>query len=263
MADKVNKVRADYNARYHSGPRRLSQIKYFVIHTAEAEAPKTGAENVGRYMESQNARGSTHFGVDINSTQRYLPDSIVAWGAPPLNISGLHVECLGHARYNRKKWLTDYAPMFERLGWLIANRCRKYEIPMKLLTIDQLRRKGITPQVGGITTHADINQVWDDSDHWDPGKNFPLDVVMAWVEFYAQGWLKAKVSKRILHIHNSGKRVKKLQADLQSAGYFDFEPDGVFDVGTERAVKRFQKSVGLSATGVVDLSTWRALDSVL
>jgi len=35
--------------------------------------------------------------------------------------------------------------------------------------------------------------------------------------------------------------------------------DGVFGSGTDKQVKKFQKSVGLKATGVVDRTTWMAL----
>ncbi len=262
MADAVNKVRADYTADKQSGPRRRSRIKYFVIHTAEADLPESGAEAIGRYFSGKSSRGSSHYGVDINSTQRYLKDLIIAWGAPPLNVSGLHVECAGKAGFTRKKWLTTYAPMFRRLGWLVQNRCKRNNIPLNLLTVEELRKKGTDPKVGGITTHARINDVWTDSDHWDPGPNFPLDVMMAWTHFYAQGWAKAQVSRPVLHIYNEGKRVKRLQTDLTVAGFYKGECDGVFGKATETAVKKLQKHANLEPNGVVGLRTWKALDRV-
>lgn len=260
MSDAVNRVRRDYQAVKNSGTRKASEIRYFVIHTAEAPLPKSAAEAVGRYFEGKNARGSTTFGVDVDSTQRYLSDLVVPWGAPPLNTSGLHVECAGRAAYDRKQWLSEYAPMFRRLGWLIASSCKKYGIPMVLLGKSQLKKLGTKPKKGGITTHNAVSEAWGESDHWDPGKGFPLDVTMAWVEWYAQPLLKQKVSKPVLHLFCKGKWVSRLQHDLKAHGVFSHEVSGVYNLVTEASVKTFQRKHGLKVTGVTDLATWKALD---
>lgn len=260
MSDAVNRVRRDYQAIRNSGNRKASDIRYFVIHTAEAPLPKTAAEAVGRYFEGSNARGSTTFGVDVDSTQRYLSDLVVPWGAPPLNVSGLHVECAGKAAFDRKTWLQDYGPMFRRLGWLVATSCKKYGIPMVLLGKSQLKRLGVKPPKGGITTHDAVSDAWGQSDHWDPGKGFPMDVTMAWVEWYGQPVIKQKVSKPVLHLFTKGKMVTRLQNDLAHHGFFKQPASGVFNAATETAVKAFQRDRGLKATGVVDLATWKALD---
>jgi peptidoglycan hydrolase-like protein with peptidoglycan-binding domain len=58
----------------------------------------------------------------------------------------------------------------------------------------------------------------------------------------------------VLKRGDSGKAVKRLQLKLE------VEPaDGVFDAGTERAVKRFQRRRGLTADGVVGPQTRKAL----
>ena len=57
---------------------------------------------------------------------------------------------------------------------------------------------------------------------------------------------------------NRGSDVKAIQATLISKGY-PLTFDGFFDIATRAAVSAFQRSSGLSATGVVDDATWNRL----
>ena len=56
-----------------------------------------------------------------------------------------------------------------------------------------------------------------------------------------------------------GAPVKALQARLDKLGFANGVNDGVFGNATERAVKQFQRSVGLKADGIVGKDTWRKL----
>lgn len=59
---------------------------------------------------------------------------------------------------------------------------------------------------------------------------------------------------------STGHLVKAAQCLLQTAGSLPAgEPSGTFDAATEAAVKTFQTSVSLPATGVIDFHTWTAL----
>lgn len=261
MADAVNKIRTDYTAKKQSGVRPLSSIRYFVIHTAEAALPSAAAEAVGRYFAGNNAGGSTQFGVDIDSTQRYLGDHIIAWGAPPLNETGLHVECAGRAAFDRDKWLKEYAPMFKRLGWLLENRCRKYGIPLEIRDAAYLKTHGTTPNAGkgGITTHVAVSQAFRKSTHTDPGDGFPLDVVMAWVHKYSEGRIKGHITKPVIHLYCKGAAVALAQKHLTRHACYAGKVDGNFGAATEKAVKKFQTKHGIPANGVVGMRTWKAL----
>ena len=62
--------------------------------------------------------------------------------------------------------------------------------------------------------------------------------------------------------------VKAAQIMTAHHGYADLRTidrtcaaDGIFGPGTESAIRRFQKSVGLSSSGIVDRDTWAALES--
>jgi len=53
--------------------------------------------------------------------------------------------------------------------------------------------------------------------------------------------------------------VVSIQKALANVFAVKIRPDGVFGSGTDKQVKRFQKSVGLQPTGVVDRTTWMSL----
>ena len=66
---------------------------------------------------------------------------------------------------------------------------------------------------------------------------------------------------RVLRIGDDGDLVASLQRTLNSHAKAEdrIAADGDFGPNTQRAVKRFQTAQGLEATGVVDMTTWRAL----
>jgi peptidoglycan hydrolase-like protein with peptidoglycan-binding domain len=57
--------------------------------------------------------------------------------------------------------------------------------------------------------------------------------------------------------------VIKLQDTLEQLGFSPGTVDGIFGSKTTAAVKAFQGSVGLSASGTVDAATWKALGDAL
>ena len=60
---------------------------------------------------------------------------------------------------------------------------------------------------------------------------------------------------------NSSSQVTSLQKKLQAAGYFDGPVTGYYGSLTQAAVMKFQKAQGLTANGIADLETLKALDS--
>ena len=66
----------------------------------------------------------------------------------------------------------------------------------------------------------------------------------------------ADLRSTVLATGARGAAVKVLQRALGGAAV-----DGAFGSGTERAVRRFQKSAGLRETGIVDERTWAALEA--
>lgn len=58
---------------------------------------------------------------------------------------------------------------------------------------------------------------------------------------------------------SSGSEVKQIQEKLKRWGYYSGSIDGIYGSGTEAAVKRFQKSNGLTADGIAGKRTLEAM----
>jgi N-acetylmuramoyl-L-alanine amidase len=63
----------------------------------------------------------------------------------------------------------------------------------------------------------------------------------------------------VLRQGSTGSEVKEMQRRLKQWGYYNGSVDGVFGAGTKKAVISFQKKNGITADGVVGLSTYKAL----
>lgn len=66
-----------------------------------------------------------------------------------------------------------------------------------------------------------------------------------------------------LSLGDRGDQVRDLQTQLRRLGFGYSKVDGVFGALTEQAVRQFQQSLGLTATGQVDEVTWAALQSAV
>jgi peptidoglycan hydrolase-like protein with peptidoglycan-binding domain len=62
---------------------------------------------------------------------------------------------------------------------------------------------------------------------------------------------------------DTGAQVAVLQRALASLGFSSGKADGLYGPGTTDAVKRFQRSVGLTADGIVGSATLQALAKAL
>ncbi|WP_459955176.1 peptidoglycan recognition protein family protein [Nocardia sp. IFM 10818] len=142
-----------------------------VQHTTESEGGNT---SVIGYLE-RNRSGSYQTMVDFDGEEvRMVPDDRQAWGAMNEgNRRGLHVCAMGRAAWDRNRWLSE-PKLLERTAMRYAEWSRRYGIPLHKISAAQARAGE-----RGIVGHIDISEAWRESDHWDPGRNFPYDVVIA------------------------------------------------------------------------------------
>lgn len=132
----------------------------------------TAAEDIGRYFQHPDKPSSAHIGVDSNSICQYVKKNNQAAGAPGANQDGFHVEFAGYGRETREQWLDPYGISMLALGSdAIAQLCIDLKIPPMHLTNAQLADK----TQKGIVGHVQVSQVYQLSDHTDPGPNFPWD----------------------------------------------------------------------------------------
>lgn len=155
-------------ARYYR-PNRRQAVKWVVLHTAECTEAPSGARAVAHYFETIDREASAHFCVDRDEIVQCVSMLHTAFAAPPLNDSGVHVELVGVARQTPEQWADDYSTgELERAARLVRAVCERFSIPLELVDAD-----GLKAGKGGITTHFAVTSAFHQSDHVDPGPNFP------------------------------------------------------------------------------------------
>lgn len=151
-------------------------VDWLVLHTAEGA---TDEKNLGNYFAGTTA-GSSHAGIGQDGGYAsYVNYADTAWCAPPLNEEGEHLEMCGFAKWSRNEWLSGKGQkIIETTAKWIAWRCSVRKIPIRFVARP-------TKGTSGVTGHVQVNQVWQKSDHWDPGPGFPWDVVISKAKQYA------------------------------------------------------------------------------
>ena len=167
-------------AVHQSGKRPLSAIRIIVLHDMEDTNYKAAAEDTGRWFENAASGGSSNFGIDNNSIQRYLPLDVIPWGAPGANTQGVHIEQMGAASWTEAEWNARAGGTKDRAAWLIAHLHHELGIPIQTLTDQQLRAGH-----KGVTTHMQCTRVFGGT-HTDPGHGYPLVLVLARARWYAK-----------------------------------------------------------------------------
>lgn len=142
-----------------------------VQHTTESEGGNTSV--VGFLERTQN--GSYQTMVDFDGEEvRMAPDNKQAWAAMTQgNRRGLHVCAMGRAEWARDRWLQE-GKLLERTAMRYAEWSRLYGIPLA-----KISGADAANGVRGIVGHIDITEAFHESDHWDPGHDFPYGPVIA------------------------------------------------------------------------------------
>lgn len=169
------------NYRYErlgSKPR----IKCIVIHTMEAAEHPNTAENCATWFAGPHApRASCHFCVDENSIVQCVKEKDTAWHAPGVNHCSIGIEHAGYAKQEAPEWDDEYSRnMLTLSAMLVARLCKRYGIPIKFATAEDLKRNPV-----GITYHSCVSDAFKRSNHYDPGKHFPLEKYLESVRRYA------------------------------------------------------------------------------
>lgn len=159
--------------------------KWVILHTMETAEHGSIAENIGAgWFTNPAARASAHYCVDNNSVVQCVNEGDYAWASARTgNSNSVQIEMAGRASQTRAQWLDDYSrAMLERTAALVAEVCTRQGIPVLVLSDEQVARGE-----SGITTHAAISRVFRETDHTDPGPNFPWDYFMERVRAHVSG----------------------------------------------------------------------------
>lgn len=80
-------------------------------------------------------------------------------------------------------------------------------------------------------------------------------IVMGSVMFIENNVSSTTAQETLSKVGSRGDEVRKIQNKLKSLGFFNGTVDGIYGVKTQSAVKRFQKSVGITADGIAGPKT--------
>lgn len=149
--------------------KRQGPIKRIYIHTFEGR--DLDATAMARYQLSPAAGGSYHIVVDANGmTARENDDAYIPWSAGwTANRDGIHISLAGQAAFSRDRWLSR-TKQLGKLADIVADYCRAYGVPVIYRDAGDLKAGK-----WGISTHAAAAIAWRETDHTDPGTNFPMD----------------------------------------------------------------------------------------
>lgn len=152
--------------------RRQGLIKRIYIHTFEGR--DLDAIAMAKYQLSPAAGGSYHIVIDVNGmTARENDDDYIPWSAGyKANRDGIHISLAGQAAFSRDKWLSR-GKQLNKLAEVVAAYCKAYGVPAIYRNAEDLKADR-----WGISTHADAAIAWRETDHTDPGKGFPMDVLV-------------------------------------------------------------------------------------
>lgn len=168
----------DWSQRFGFGaPRPTSKIRNIFIHTTE-NSFATPAENVASY-QIRSQSGSYHQLVDRSKVLIENTDDWLTWSTGNQgNDVGLHLSFVAYSASTREDWLAEERNhgTITRAARQVAAWSNKHNIP--LVHIDG---SGLLAGRRGVSTH-DAARVWGGTDHTDPGKNFPMDVLLATAE---------------------------------------------------------------------------------
>lgn len=151
---------------------RQGRAIFLYVHTFEGR--DLDAVAMARYQLSPSAGGSYHIVIDADGkTARENDDEYIPWAAMfTANRNGFHVSLAGRAAFTREQWLARPRQL-DKLAEIAAAYERAYSIPVVIRLAPDLRAR-----IPGLSTHAEASKAWHESDHTDPGKGFPLDVIV-------------------------------------------------------------------------------------
>jgi hypothetical protein len=145
-------------------------INRVVIHDMEhPEVPGT-AKNVAAWFAGPTApQASAHYNLDSLEIWGSVHEEDTAWHAPP-NQHSIGLEHAGFAAQTVADWSDPYSEAMLRLSArLTADLCKRHSLPAVFVPAADLLAGH-----RGITTHAEVSKAWHQTDHTDPGPNFPM-----------------------------------------------------------------------------------------
>jgi len=120
--------------------------------------------------------GSGYHAITLNvddDFEQLLGADAGPYHAPPLNKTWWSICIPGRANQTRDEWLDEesYAGI-RAVARFIVEKSKVDGFPLEFVDA-----AGLKAGRGGYTSHAQVSNAWHQTDHTDPGSNFPWDVL--------------------------------------------------------------------------------------
>lgn len=168
-------VRQQIPSPNHSGAR--PQNRLLVIHTSEGATTFT---SLGNFLANPSSQVSYQVGFDdttAGAIGEYVAHNLTPWSAMAANSWGEHGCCCtpsgASASWSRQTWLSKDRMLRAAASW-VAEEASRYRIPVVKIT-----GADISAGRSGICGHADCTAAGAGGSHYDPGTQFPWDVLIA------------------------------------------------------------------------------------
>lgn len=234
---------------YDNVPKKsstLSRRQLWVIHTAECPLKVGYAQSLTKWGTGGfEPRASWHRFVDPATVARWIPLNAAAWHAAGGNHVSVGYEQSGYASYSRDKWLS---PDGLRQIDLLAQQIVMDGLPasgVRWLSDAQVSAilTGRDTKTTGLCSHEQVSRLSGRTTRTDPGKGYPQDVLVDWVDWY--------------HPATAQPSDKPVPPDAQDIPRrWLLTEDGILDKGTRAAIQRM---VGVKGDGEWGPATRKAI----
>lgn len=168
---------------HHGG--KIPEVIWIVAHTLECEAKPGLAEDLARgYF--QNEKVSVHCVNDPSITIGGLLTDTQGWHAGATgNKYALADEVTGRAGWSQSTWLNGNPRLALQRQWIamaqlgVAVNFRPEEF--RWLSLAEVKSRSVR----GFCGHVDISMAFGESNHWDPGPEYPYAIGMTNIRWYA------------------------------------------------------------------------------
>lgn len=151
-----------------------------VLHSAECPLQRGYARSLGQWGATSGVLSSWHEFVGPEEVTVMGPYEVVRWHATVANPYGLGFEQAGYARYSRTEWLSPLGRLqFENLAQRMARAAKKYDWPLRWLTLAQFDAAMKGKGHGGLVTHEIVATWSGENNRTDPGDHYPYDELLA------------------------------------------------------------------------------------
>lgn len=164
---------------YKSSARGSRPVTLASLHSAEGART---AKSLASYFLRPDIMASAHDVVDADGIISLIDYNRASWTLRSGNPISDNLEICGFARWTRAQWLSTETvdgcrnprAMVRWAGVWLARRARARGLPLRFLTIDEVRRGE-----RGLIDHNTWTKAMRDGSHWDVGGGFPFDVALA------------------------------------------------------------------------------------